>query len=56
MVIAEKFLLHLPFTLDIRSLYDHRRITERYAKYKTLIIVRKIVKYTIVNFNIPFFD
>ena len=41
----KNFLLYLPFTLDIGRIQDHRRITERWAKYKRLIIAWKPEKY-----------
>ena len=63
----KKFLLYLPFTLDTGRIQDHRRITERWAKYKHLIISfvlpnlsnRQIVKLTNYHYlctkNIHFF-
>ena len=42
----KNFLLSLPFTKDIPTLYEERRISEQSPKYNRLIIISKPEKYT----------
>ena len=50
----KNILLSLPFTKDIPTLYEERRISEQSPKYNRLIIISKPEKYTTSSgFSLP---